>query len=157
MPTTASAPPDVRPDDGAGISDEESFQVHGRDSIIRDMTAQEARAQDVVSAFHAALGRRDFDAARALLSDDLHFKGPFDEFHRADDYVGAIQRLWGVVDTIDVKHRSSTGDEVVVLYDMATKTPAGTQLVCEWFGVEGGTIIWIRALFDTAPFAFLRR
>ena len=32
----------------------------------------------------------------------------------------------------------------------------GTQLICEWYGVEDGSIAWIRALFDTAPFAFLR-
>jgi hypothetical protein len=44
----------------------------------------------------------------------------------------------------------------VVLYDMVTNTPAGTQLVCEWYGVENGKIAWIRALFDSAPFAFLR-
>jgi len=42
------------------------------------------------------------------------------------------------------------------LYDMITSTPAGTQLVCEWYGVEGEQIAWIRAVFDTAPFAFLR-
>ena len=44
----------------------------------------------------------------------------------------------------------------MVLYDMETTTPAGTQLICEWYGVDGGQIAWIRALFDTAPFAFLR-
>lgn len=45
---------------------------------------------------------------------------------------------------------------MVVLYEMTSSTPAGTQLICEWFEVEGGKISWIRALFDTAPFAFLR-
>ena len=112
---------------------------------------------EVVDAYHAALSRRDFDAARAQLADDLHFQGPFEEFHRADDYLAAIQRLWGIVDAIDVRHRSSADGQVVVLYDMATTTPAGTQLVCEWFGVEGARIASIRAVFDTAPFAFLRR
>ena len=112
---------------------------------------------DVVAAYHDALERRDFNAARSLLRDDLRFTGPFDEFASADDYLKAVQGLWGIVDSIEVKHRSSAGDEVVVLYEMATRTPAGTQLVCEWFGIEKGTIAWIRALFDTAPFAFLRQ
>jgi hypothetical protein len=119
--------------------------------------SDQPRAVDVVEAYHAALARRDFAAGRAMLADDLEFRGPFDEFHHADDYLAAIQRLWGIVDVIDVKHRSGTENEVVVLYDMATKTPAGTQLVCEWFGVDRGTIRWIRTLFDTAPFAFLRQ
>jgi hypothetical protein len=112
---------------------------------------------DVVARYHDALASRDFDAAHALLEDDLRFVGPFDTFESADDYLGALQRLFGIVTSIDVKHRSSVGDEVVVLYEMATSTPAGTQLVCEWFGVDGDRIAWIRAIFDTAPFAFLRQ
>jgi len=125
--------------------------------MIAAMSGSVRAPDDVVVDYHAALVGRDFDAARALLSDDLHFQGPFDSFERADDYLAAIERLWGIVESIDVRHRSSAGDEVVVLYDMATKTPAGTQLVCEWFAVEAGAITRIRALFDTAPFAFLRR
>jgi hypothetical protein len=54
-----------------------------------------------------------------------------------------------------VKHRSADGNEVVTLYELATKTPAGTQLVCERFGVDRGRITWLRALFCTGPFAFL--
>jgi hypothetical protein len=113
-------------------------------------------ANDVVAAYHQALAARDFDAARRLLHEGLRFSGPFDTFTRADDYWAAITRLWGMVDRIDVLHQSSSGDQTVVIYDMVTKTPAGTQPVCEWFGVDGGKIAWIRTIFDTAPFAFLR-
>jgi hypothetical protein len=111
---------------------------------------------EVVTAYHDALGARDFDAARRLLRDDLRFQGPFDTFARADDYWEVLNKLWGVVDRIDIRHRSSTEDETVVIYDMVTKTPAGTQPIVEWFGVEDGRIAWIRTIFDTAPFAFLR-
>jgi hypothetical protein len=113
-------------------------------------------AQDVITRYHRALHDRDFEGARALLRDDLRFTGPFESFETADGYVEAIQKLWGIVESIDVRHLSAAGSEVVALYDMATRTPAGTQLVCEWYGVDDGAIAWIRALFDTAPFAFLR-
>jgi SnoaL-like domain len=111
---------------------------------------------DVIGRYHEALQRQDFDGARALMKDDLRFTGPFESFEKADDYLAAVQKLWGIVETIDVRHVSASGDEVVALYDMATRTPAGTQLVCEWYGVEGDAIARIRAVFDTAPFAFLR-
>jgi SnoaL-like domain len=113
-------------------------------------------ANDVVAEYQKALGDGNFEAARALLKDDLRFKGPFDEFASADDYLQAVKGLWGIVESVQLRHVSSAGDEVVVLYDMATKTPAGTQLVCEWYRVEDDKIAWIRALFDSAPFAFLR-
>jgi hypothetical protein len=111
---------------------------------------------EVVTRYQRALAERNFEVARAMLKDDLRFKGPFDEFDTADDYAKAIEGLWNIVDSIETRHMSSDGDEVVVLYDMVTKTPAGTQLVCEWYGVEGDKIAWIRALFDSAPFAALR-
>lgn len=111
---------------------------------------------DVISRYHEALGERDFDGARELLMDDLRFEGPFESFERADDYVAAIQKLFGIVESIEIRHASEDGDQAVALYDMVTSTPAGTQLVCEWYGVEGEEIAWIRAVFDTAPFAFLR-
>lgn len=111
---------------------------------------------DVISRYHEALGRRDLEGARKLLRDDLRFEGPFESIERADDYLAAIQKLFGIVESIEVRHASADGDQVVALYDMVTTTPAGTQLVCEWYGVEGGKIAWIRAVFDSAPFAFLR-
>jgi ketosteroid isomerase-like protein len=112
---------------------------------------------DVVARYHDALARRDFAAARSLLKDDLRFAGPFDTFETADDYLQALQRLFGMVTSIDVKHRSASGDQVVVIYEMMTSTPAGTQPVCEWFGIDGDRIAWVRAIFDTGPFAFLRQ
>jgi SnoaL-like domain len=113
-------------------------------------------ASDVVAAYQKALEGRDFEGARSLLADDLRFTGPFEQFDNADEYLKTVQGLWTIVESIEVRHMSWEGDQVVVLYDMATTTPAGTQLICEWYGVKGDRIAWIRALFDTAPFAFLR-
>jgi SnoaL-like domain len=111
---------------------------------------------EVIARYHQVLGSGDFESARGVLRDDLRFTGPFESFEDAEAYVAAVQKLWTIVDSIDIRHVSASGDDVVALYDMATTTPAGTQLVCEWYGVDGDSIAWIRALFDTAPFAFLR-
>lgn len=112
---------------------------------------------EIVTEYHKALGEQDFEAARRLLSDDLRFKGPFEEFTGADRYLETVRRLSGIVESSEIRHQSSAGDEVVVLYDMVTSTPAGTQLICEWYGVRDDKIAWIRVLFDSAPFGFLRR
>jgi limonene-1,2-epoxide hydrolase len=113
-------------------------------------------ALDVIARYHEALEARDFDGARKLMADRLRFTGPFESFENADDYVAAIRQLFGIVESLRIRHVSADGDEVVALYDMVTGTPAGTQLVCEWYGVEDGRIARLRAIFDTAPFAFLR-
>ena len=45
------------------------------------------------------------------------------------------------------------GNDVCMLYDMVTRTPAGTAFVAEWLHVEGGKIASIRTVFDARPFA----
>jgi len=45
------------------------------------------------------------------------------------------------------------GDDVCLLYDMITSTPAGTAFICEWYHVKGEKIASIRVVFDATPFA----
>jgi len=112
-----------------------------------------ASAGEVVHRFHAAVGGKDFVAARKLLHDDLNFKGPIDTFHRADDYLGSIKKLSNIVKSVDVKKQFVDGNDVCVLYDMITNTSAGTAFISEWFRVKGDKISDIRVVFDARPFA----
>src|SRR5215468_5391265 len=100
-----------------------------------------------------AIGWGDFTAARELLHDDLAFHGPIDTFSRADDYVAATKRLANIIQRIDVKKVFVDGNDVCVLYDMVTNTPAGTAFIVEWYQVRGDKIAALRAVFDACPFA----
>ena len=111
---------------------------------------------DIVERYHQAWKSHDFEAARGLLHDDLEFRGPFDTFDNADDYVAAIRRLAPIVEDVRLQKTFADGDDVCLLYDMVTATPAGTQPIAEWYRVRGDRIGAIRAYFDSAPFAALR-
>ena len=110
-------------------------------------------AKEIVEAYKAAIGRGDFTAARALLHDDLVFQGPIDSFNRADDYIAASKQLANIIQRIDVKKVFVDGDDVCVLYDMVTNTPAGTAFIVEWYQVRGDKIAALQAVFDARPFA----
>jgi len=110
-------------------------------------------AAGVVQQYQQAVGSGDIATARSLLADDLHFEGPFDEFHNADDYMQSIGRLAQIVTGTDVKKVLAEGDDVVTIYDLHTNTPAGTSNIAEWATVEGGKIATIRVFFDARPFA----
>jgi hypothetical protein len=112
-----------------------------------------ASAGEVVHRFHTAVGAGDFTTARKLLHDDLSFQGPIDTFDMADDYVAALQKLSAIVKGVDVKKQFVDGNDVCVLYDLITNTPAGTSFVSEWFRVEEDRIAAIRVVFDARPFA----
>jgi predicted ester cyclase/limonene-1,2-epoxide hydrolase len=110
----------------------------------------------IVQQFFGAIGQGDWDGARRLLADDLTFSGPFDTFSRADDYLAAIRGLAEIIETVHVQRLFVDGDDVCVLYDMVTRTPAGTAPIAEWHRVDAGRISAIRAYFDARPFAAVR-
>jgi hypothetical protein len=112
-----------------------------------------ANAAEVVEQYQRAFGSGDVATARLLLADDLHFKGPFEEFHTADDYMHSVARLAQIVTGTDVKKVLSEGNDVVTIYDLHTNTPAGTSSIAEWATVKGGKIATIRVFFDARPFA----
>ena len=114
-----------------------------------------ATAQEIVEKFQAALGKKDFAEARKLLRDDLSFQGPLDKFDKADNYLEAVKRLASIIQRIDIKRIFVDGNDVCLLYDMVTNTPAGTAFIAEWYQVKGNKISSLRVVFDARPFAAL--
>ena len=112
-------------------------------------------AGEIIKSYQAALGAGDFAAARKLMRDDMTFQGPLDTFHTADEYLEAVKRLASIIQRIDLKKVFVDGEDVCVLYDMVTNTPAGTAFIAEWYQVAGGQITALRAVFDARPFAAL--
>ena len=112
-----------------------------------------AKASKIVSDYQQALGKGDFAAARKLVHDKLLFQGPLDTFHTPEPYFEALKKLHPIIQRIDMKKIFADGNDVCVLYDMVTNTPAGTAFVCEWYRVKGQKITDVRTVFDARPFA----
>jgi ketosteroid isomerase-like protein len=108
---------------------------------------------EVAQSFKAALGKGDIAAARKLMHDDMTFKGPLDAFDRPEPYLEALKKLASIVERVDVKKMFTDGGDVCMLYDMVTKSPAGTAFIAEWLTVKDGRIASIRTVFDARPFA----
>jgi ketosteroid isomerase-like protein len=113
-------------------------------------------AGDVVRHYHEAWRAHDFDAVRSLLHDDLSFNGPFDTFDNADDFIAAIRELAPIVKDVRLVKLFEDGDDVCLLLEIETNTPAGTQPIAEWHQVRGEKIARLQAYFDSSPFAALR-
>jgi hypothetical protein len=112
-----------------------------------------ANAQNIVSQYQQAMGTGDFAAARKLLHDNLSFHGPIETFSSPEPYLESLKKLHHIIQRIDIKKTSVDGNDVCVLYDMVTNTPAGTAFICEWYQVKGDKIAAIRVVFDARPFA----
>lgn len=109
------------------------------------------KAEDVVAAYNRALETRNFSAARGFLDDNLRFEGPIDRFEKADDYIGAITQLYGMVKGVENQATIAVGDEVAVFYIL--DTPVAKAPVAEWYTVRTGKIVHLRTYFDARPFS----
>jgi ketosteroid isomerase-like protein len=90
-------------------------------------------------------------AALALCHNDLHFKGPIDEWHTASDHLKALMGVARVVTDVKLHRAVEDGDDVVLIYDLITSTTVGTARIAEWKTFRGGKIAEIRAYFDSHP------
>jgi ketosteroid isomerase-like protein len=108
-------------------------------------------AKTVVERWHIAWAGKDFDTGRRLLHDDLSFRGPIDTFDNADDYLAALQRLAGMVASVDLQRTVAEGDQVVLMLEL--ETPMGRSPVAEWYRVRDGKIAEVQVYFDARPFA----
>jgi len=114
-----------------------------------------ANADKIVGDYQQAMGKGDFAAARKLLHDNLSFHGPLETFDCPEPYLESLKKLHHIVQRIDMKKMFADGDDVCLLYDMVTNTPAGTAFIAEWYQVKGEKIAAIRVVFDARPFAVM--
>jgi ketosteroid isomerase-like protein len=109
-------------------------------------------AARVAESFFAAWTGKDFERARALLHDDLSFRGPIDSFDDADAYMRAIEGLSQIVTGADKRKVFVEGNDVCVIYDLRT-APVPSAPTAEWYRIRDGRIASIEVFFDARPFA----
>src|SRR2546427_12627361 len=110
-----------------------------------------ANAKEIVMAYQKALGKADFAGARRYMHDDLSFVGPFESFNRPEPYLEALGKLHHIVVRVEPRKTFVDGDDVCLLYDMVTNTPAGTAFICEWYHLRGEKIASATAVFPSRP------
>ena len=109
-------------------------------------------AKQVALEYIEACGRKDYDTVSRLLSPSLTFVGPGNALTGAAQYLAVLRRLGPVWKRSDVKKVFVDGDEVCVIYDFVTDTPAGAVPLVEWLRVEDGRIASVMLFFDRVTF-----
>jgi hypothetical protein len=98
-----------------------------------------------------AVGQHQYRKVEALLAPDLQFRGPSRTLGSADEFAAALKRLGAIHVRNDVKRVFVDGDEVCVIYDFVTDTPAGALPTIEWLRFEGERIRSIDLYYDRLP------
>ena len=98
-----------------------------------------------------AVGKQQYHKVEALLAPDIQFRGPSMTRTSADELLGALKRLGAIHVRNDVKRVFVDGDEVCVIYDFVTDTPAGALPTIEWLRFDGDRIRSIDLYYDRLP------
>ena len=104
--------------------------------------------KDVVMSYITALDRHEYEEAMGFLWDSVRIRGPGGEtFGKPLDFVQMLRKYRG---RYDVKKVFVDGDDVCVLYDLATAGP--TVFMSSWYQVKEGKIASIQTVFDPQRF-----
>ena len=98
-----------------------------------------------------AVGRKDFATVERLLAPDVRFTGPTTTRSTAVELIGALERLGAIHVRNEPTRVFVDGDDVCVIYDFITDTPAGALPTIEWLRFEGERIQAINLYYDRVP------
>ncbi|HYV65099.1 MAG TPA: nuclear transport factor 2 family protein [Myxococcales bacterium] len=98
-----------------------------------------------------AVGKKDLARVEELLAPDLKFTGPAMARATSQEFISALKRLGAIHVRNDVKKAFADGNDVCVIYDFVTDTPAGALPTIEWLHFEEGRISSINLYYDRVP------
>jgi len=92
----------------------------------------------------------DFASARATLADDVEFVGPLGKTSGADKYIDGVSGFARFIDFAELITTVSDGDNVVLIYELVTKTGKRVPTAGH-YRVQDGKVRSVRAYFDPTP------
>jgi ketosteroid isomerase-like protein len=109
---------------------------------------------ELLSDFYEAVRRKDINAARQFLHEDLVFVGLFETYPNAESYLRELTGLLSITTRLTIKKIIGEDDYAAVFFELVTTAPAAaTTLVAELHEVRNGKIVRVQSAFDGRPFA----
>ena len=109
------------------------------------------KPQDIALEYINALGKHDYDAIAKLLAPDAVLVGPAATRTGVPEILGALKRLAAIHVRSDVRKVFADGDDVCIIYDFVTDTPAGAVATIEWLKIDNGLIRSTNLYYDRVP------
>jgi hypothetical protein len=107
---------------------------------------------ETLKRFYHAMENHDWNAKRAVLWDDFHFRGPLMQAGSADDFIKGVQQFNCDVKFTDVEMMEK-GDTVMSFYTFViTKPFAGNFRMAEKVQFRQGKIQSSELIYDARPF-----
>jgi limonene-1,2-epoxide hydrolase len=110
--------------------------------------------ENIVAAFIDAIEARDFEAARACLSDTrFSYRSPVSKTDNADTFINIISRVGPILEGIERRRTFIDGNEVCSILNYRTSMEALQEVpVVQLATVVAGKIIALETFFDASEY-----
>lgn len=102
--------------------------------------------------YYNAMLAKDFDKMMSYLHDNVYFVGPLAEMHGKDAVVTAAKNFGGILKDIQIRSRFSSGDQIMLAYDMIIPAPIGKFRAAVLMEFTDQLISKIELFYDGRPF-----
>ena len=109
-------------------------------------------AAKIAETYFDAWKKKDFDAMRSLVAEDVRFEGPMATLEGAEEYMGGIRGLSRIISELAIEKVFVEDRDVLTWYTMHT-TVAPPVPVANWLHVEDGKISSLKVAFDARELA----
>ena len=104
--------------------------------------------EELVKRYHEHRSRGDMALAGACLADDFSFTSPLMSLTSVTEHVAALTAFQQMVVGYDMISELYGDAEAILVYDLRTATPVGSQRTAEHFRLTGDKISSIMMIFD---------
>ena len=113
-------------------------------------------ARDVstlADAYVEAWNKKDLNAVSATLGPNVRFVGPMAQTDGKEAFLGAVKRMFPLLESINVRAKFASSDQVMLAYEFVCGAPIGSCRTAELLTFSDGLIASSEVFFDARPFA----
>lgn len=106
----------------------------------------------IAEKYYNAMLVKDFGKMANFLHDNVHFIGPLVEMHEKDGVVLAAKNFGEILQSIQIRSRFSSGNQIMFAYDMIIPEPIGKFRAAVRMEFIDGLISQIELFYDATQF-----
>jgi predicted DNA-binding protein YlxM (UPF0122 family) len=106
----------------------------------------------VVETYYRLMVEKNFDVMGKYLHPDVHFIGPLAEMIGKEAVVDAAKKLNELLDTIEIRAKFSSGNQIMLAYDFMFPKPIGKLRAAVLMELQNKLITKIELFYDGRPF-----
>lgn len=109
------------------------------------------RPEEVVNAYFSSWRTNDPERVEALLTEDVHVRGPLGLVEGAKAYRNALSWLFEITNELKIVKQWIDGPDVVTWFEIQQSVSTEPISGVNWLKVDNGLISQVRVAFDPRP------